>query len=571
MISPRSLSRWILLLVLAAAAVKVSWHVWEVAALEARGAIDSDALLYFTVGKGILNGLTPWADLFESKPPGMFLIAALSLLTTGDELLALALQITIYALLPAGLAWAAWFSSRERGETERWIAALAGCVAGALLALYLQERAGGIQGESFGTAFAFLYLLLLYAWRDVALSPARIAALSVPLLAAIGTKEPFVLSILAGALAVSSGVRTFARGFVLPLLLAAALGLLTLLLTGWLRPYLDIYIPSMLQGRLESNPLEPPLFRGFAAGRVFGNLTEFYTAPLLGWLLAYLWVLFPVLRAKRTPPLPDIGITVLASWLGYYVMTRTFLYLATWQAYRLGLELEQAVIPLPTPLFLLVVAALVFLYAVQWSRKLLGQTLIAFAGLFLTSAAVGLSIYATNHFAFALPPMLALILASTRAFTQEKAKRILLWPAIAVAVAAAMLYSPSEKHLATMQDRLAYSSVTNAERVARVDGMLDACGVERYGSLGAFMTLGFAKHSPIGPLFITHFFDYLGKDHPLFARTTENIAQAKVIISAGGEDADRRKELLEQKFTQSPPECAKEHLPIEGLQFYWSI
>lgn len=47
--------------------------------------MDSDVLLYFAAGRGILNGLSPYIDIFETKPPGMFLLSALSLRVTGDE------------------------------------------------------------------------------------------------------------------------------------------------------------------------------------------------------------------------------------------------------------------------------------------------------------------------------------------------------------------------------------------------------------------------------------------------------------------------------------------------------
>ena len=47
--------------------------------------ISGDLNLYFSVGRGLLNHLQPYADLFEDKPPGIFFLSALSLALTGDN------------------------------------------------------------------------------------------------------------------------------------------------------------------------------------------------------------------------------------------------------------------------------------------------------------------------------------------------------------------------------------------------------------------------------------------------------------------------------------------------------
>src|SRR4051794_25138269 len=54
--------------------------------------VHGDSAIYFTIGRGIVHGLVPYRDLFETKPPGVFLLAALSLLISGDGRSAAALQ-----------------------------------------------------------------------------------------------------------------------------------------------------------------------------------------------------------------------------------------------------------------------------------------------------------------------------------------------------------------------------------------------------------------------------------------------------------------------------------------------
>src|SRR4051794_16159625 len=68
--------------------------------VETQTTIQGDAMTYMAAGRGLLNGLIPYQDLFETKPPGMFFIAALSIATTGGEQLAWILQLVIFAATP---------------------------------------------------------------------------------------------------------------------------------------------------------------------------------------------------------------------------------------------------------------------------------------------------------------------------------------------------------------------------------------------------------------------------------------------------------------------------------------
>src|SRR5262249_53570701 len=73
------------LLVLASA--KVCVDLYGALVLEAQGFLSPDVLIYLTIGKGMLNGLHVYRDLFESKPPGIFLLSAISLRLGGTALM----------------------------------------------------------------------------------------------------------------------------------------------------------------------------------------------------------------------------------------------------------------------------------------------------------------------------------------------------------------------------------------------------------------------------------------------------------------------------------------------------
>src|SRR4051812_43685219 len=77
--------------------------------------IGGDASVYLAVGRGILNGLAPYRDLFEIKPPGMFWLAGLSLALGGDERLAVFLQVVVLAAVPLLLVAVSLHRLRRQG------------------------------------------------------------------------------------------------------------------------------------------------------------------------------------------------------------------------------------------------------------------------------------------------------------------------------------------------------------------------------------------------------------------------------------------------------------------------
>src|ERR1051325_2186251 len=248
------------------AALKVSFELGRVLTYHVRGAVENDTLIYFTVGRGMLNGLQPYRDLFESKPPGMFLLAALSLLLTQGPLLATVADVLALLLPPALLAVFSWRGGSQLPLVRRSAFSVVAFIMGVLVMLYVEERAGPVQTEVFGAFFAILYVLNI-AWTG---RPTRRSTFinGVLLLAAIGMKEPFLLTAFAGALLLSRDMKHFLQVFVFPLPIAAGLGVLGLLLIGVLPAYIDVYLPTMFARRITSNPVEPFLIRGFSAAKV---------------------------------------------------------------------------------------------------------------------------------------------------------------------------------------------------------------------------------------------------------------------------------------------------------------
>jgi hypothetical protein len=191
--------RTVMMGILAGLSLIAFWFlVWRVL-YELDGQTNRDSHLYFAVGRGILNGLVPYRDLFESKPPGMFLLSALSFALTGSPLLMHILEALCIAGIAALVTWAA---VRETSDADAWTGVFWIALAflyGTILALYADNNAGRVQTESYGAFFAILYLTFLFCgahrrgWKGT-------TVLALGIVGAVQLKEPFAISIAAAAL-----------------------------------------------------------------------------------------------------------------------------------------------------------------------------------------------------------------------------------------------------------------------------------------------------------------------------------------------------------------------------------
>ena len=62
---------------------------------ELKGPLTWDSPIYLALGRGITNGFKPYIDLFETKPPGIFLISALSFYLFDDTMLTYIFQALV--------------------------------------------------------------------------------------------------------------------------------------------------------------------------------------------------------------------------------------------------------------------------------------------------------------------------------------------------------------------------------------------------------------------------------------------------------------------------------------------
>ena len=242
---------------------------------------NADTAVYWTVGNGIVHGLTPWKDLFETKPAGIFLLSALSYRLLGNGHLTNATQIL--SLLTIALSPLVYARRIFRAPGSRFVVVPIFVALWVLVidqASLVAEYAGEVQTETHAVPALILYMLLVgkRGWLGFALR-------TLGILVAVGMKEPFVLVVPAVYLLLDPEAQDPWSDFFGPLTTACVSGGLGLLLAGWLPAYLGIYLKTMAGGHINVT--------GSPWGRIGAGLDNTWNAlalhsPLLPFALLYL-------------------------------------------------------------------------------------------------------------------------------------------------------------------------------------------------------------------------------------------------------------------------------------------
>jgi len=256
---------YLLPVLLAAAAFFELFQVARLSLFYSGTGIIGDEPLYFAMGRGLLNGLHFYIDLFETKPPMVFWLAALSLLTTGGDSLYRFVQAAGLTAIPIALFAFTIQVNRPYPLLVRLLTGGAALLFGATIASFAVTRSVGYQTEGFGIVPSS-FALLLFAWKPESrrLRLWRIGAIALCLCLAVLIKEPFALAILGGFVLLASSKSDWTDA-----LKAAVIGgllwLFVLVVTGVAHGYFAVYLPEMFSGRVTQNVI----YHYYAADRIF--------------------------------------------------------------------------------------------------------------------------------------------------------------------------------------------------------------------------------------------------------------------------------------------------------------
>lgn len=541
--------------------------------------------MYWTVGRGIVNGLSPYVDLFDNKPPGMFLISALSFWLTDSVAVCFFLQSIILFLLPLTGIVPVIVNAQKK---HRWLLVAIACLFSVSFTLFTGELGGEFQTESFGAFFACLYVAIIAIPRPM--GRWRILAAGIALFATSFTKEPFFITCLAAALLLCKTKRAFFDRFIIPTGIGAILGVVVLWLLGSLGGYFSIYLPFQLGHEMQ--PGQSAFMRGwnaFVIGKYVWAFSPFFATGVLYLLIANTVALslIPRVSSKR---LYWISVMLLMElYYLFFALFKTVGLLITPPHRNLEIYWD---IRIPFNVwhlcFMLLPAYCIFCcIRFQWANapraarwNYVGRLLAILAAPYLMIFAIGLhGSFKEHHTVFLVPTVLALFLFLIDALSQQRSKRnrtIVL----SFIVGLGLILLPLPFTLARTPDygaqqyRAGADLAFGLEEAARIDRIMTACSVDRYLIAGSGMT-GLTKHSPHGPPFFS--------SHGLlgfpFLRDAfiANVHRTQLIVegSQGGRFdwlEPEVKQYVATHFTNQPPPCAADlPLPITTTVLFRAI
>ena len=534
--------------------------------------LQVDQLLFFAEGRSLLNGLHPWQDLFETKPPIIFWISLVSI-RVGQWFYPLLAWSGIVGTI-AAMALVA------KNSPARAISVIVTCS----LALYAFEMTNGFETELFGLFPSTLGILAFIKRREL------IAAGCFAFLALL--KEPFVVTYCV-ALLFFVDSRASLLSLVRVVLIGIAFQLAILFLTGDLRSYAYLYLPEMLWGRVSQTALyhdyRDNSFSVVAAPAFIRALNPaFFIQELLHGLdfgigvISVVCATFFLLRKSWKQGITGMSVVVIsAAVMQQFFIMEQVLTLLHWSIPFSNGFFRWKLSELAGALLLDLILASILLLR---KRNVLFDTLKILVAYYTMLFADTIGNSADRYFLFSFPLWIALL------YIFLSARRGRIWNACALimSVTLAINLYPLTYAAPGRIDPTVVASQPVIQRNARlVDDIMESCHYGRYLLAiddyvdQSWYVVGLTKHSPYQIFWGNQRTKNRGQNGDIIpassyfvGRMLQDINRAQFVIGAGYEDfpyADIYPN-FRQEFTQSPPPCAADVLrqyPVRPLKVYF--
>ncbi len=490
---------------------------YSVITFELSHAYTADAPLYWAVGRGMLNGLKPYSEMYENKPIGVFALSAISFYFTNSTILCnwiSILAVIIIVFVPSLNIYYYLKKDLFKYNTENKSSCIYGffcfwmiLFCSTILAIYVEERSGGFQVEALGTACSLLYInsirkMINDQSKKMLTVRTLLTALYISL--TVMLKEPFLVVATISALLFIEKFSDFLRVIIIPDIIGAVFTLTFLGVTGILKPYFSIYIKHMFNTRLSDNS---------SIINKTGNIQL----------------------------------------------------------------LESDIMSFNKILLIMILIAIILTLIVSYKKSakyvLLHSTKVV-AAIYLASFCVGLGgQYYNHHYIFAVPVYASFFMYGGESLNRIKVKNKYISGSIITLCIVAMVnvFLSSETTYSGCYDEKYDSIKKNANYV---DELLDFYEVDRYqfiGFNGENQFFGLTKHSPQGPAFAQDPDNFQTEDTWFFQQLMKQIEKSDIIILGDYSSIaieNRLNEILNTEFDLAPP---KENSLIKPDDFNYSI
>lgn len=486
----------------------------------------ADHSLYFGVTRGMMNGLKPYRDVYENKPPMIFLISELSYAMLGNYHLInifCFISILIITLLPLTLL----IIKSIQYKTNPLVATLFGLgvvVISVIFAMFGDLRSGEAQVELFGASASIISIFFLALINDKSKFYSPFVILSGFFFAiAVMFKEPHGVLLVFLFLLFISNKKDFFNKVLFPAAYAIITVFFILIISNSLDTYFTIYLKNML-----------------------GNHINNYGSP----------------------------------WERMFDFKKIILDLKAYNE-----NLPMLIIILMVSCTLLISTKIVMASKKSDTIFELSHLLVLFILPFAASFAIGLGgQYYNHHYVFALPYYVGLIfilinespLDRTQLFGEIENNKINIKKSLFTTFSLCFALVSSYYSISIVSTNKEYKEDTsNVNRTqymkdfnTYVDSVCDAINVDRYLFIGfnGWHCFGYGKHIPLGPsfaqdpnlfkdrdnYFVTSFLDNL--------HTTDFIVYYRNNLGVIKEEVDQ---YIRENFNRVTPEEVK-NIPVPG-------
>ena len=497
-----------------------------------------DTYLYYTVGHALKEGKIPYADMYENKPPMIFLLASLSYNFTGGYRLVnffSAFAFLTILLIPLLFVVLIWKKKKPNALFASFVFLFV-LGSAAFFTIYAEDRSGEVQIEALGSACVLLSLFFAALTetrfpRRISFYSPKVVLNGVFLGLGIMFKEPFLLVGAASVLLFCHSKKDLLYKFFFPLCYAGVTCVVVLLSAGCILPYFTIYIKNMFSAHITK--YGSPLKRMQNVGKLFADMTNFSFALPLLVAFALLAVVYSECAKKYAKG--DV---------------RKFFFK-----------------------FLNALKPLAALYAASFAVGLGGQ-------------------YYNHHYIFALPYYLALLLCTADALlsvnvgalpafnglSQKSQKALTAFPllmcifALSIFTAAGFRQRPAYKQNDGVIERVR----TLKEDAAYLDGVLDAAGEETYLWIGfnGYNPYAFTKHLPSGPCFAQDPYNFREEDGFFADSFKKQLSGVNVIVFCRldvGVITQETEAYIRENFTVTVPESVAKARLTAPETFVWKL
>ncbi len=214
-----------------------------------------DTYLYYTVGRALSEGKQPYLEMYENKPPMIYLLSAISYKLFGNYYLTNVcafLSFVTMLIVPIVFCIISW-KKRKPNAILGALTLIFTLATSILFMFFSEEKSAEVQIESFGTASILLAILFCYLTdlkKDVKFYSVWVILSGVFMGIATMFKEPFALVGGVALLMFSHNKRDLLYKIVFPAVWAVVTCVIILLLSNCFVPYFTIYLKNMFSSHI---------------------------------------------------------------------------------------------------------------------------------------------------------------------------------------------------------------------------------------------------------------------------------------------------------------------------------